>query len=159
MGKPVAEHEWLAQLVGEWEWEGEVSPQPGQPPHKLTGVERVRSLSGMWFICESAGSHGDECGIEHVVTLGYDPDRGCYVGTWIGSMMSTLWVYQGQLDETRTRLLLCSDGPDCFDAGKISHYRDIVVIIDDDHRELHSEVQREDGEWEKLLVTRFRRTG
>jgi hypothetical protein len=46
-----------------------------------------------------------------MMTLGYDPHRKRYVGTWIGSMMTHLWVYGCELDASERVLTLNAEGP------------------------------------------------
>jgi len=41
-----------------------------------------------------------------MMTLGYDPQKKRYLGTWIGSMMSHLWVYEVELDASGSVLTL-----------------------------------------------------
>ena len=41
---------------------------------------------------------GDGFG-QTLMTLGFNPQTERYVGTWVGSMMAHLWVYDGWLDE------------------------------------------------------------
>jgi hypothetical protein len=36
-----------------------------------------------------------------LMTLGYNPQTRRYTGTWVGSMMTHLWVYDGWLDAGR----------------------------------------------------------
>src|SRR5687768_17755328 len=38
-----------------------------------------------------------------VITVGFDPAKGNFVGTWVGSMMTNLWVYKGWLEEDGKR--------------------------------------------------------
>ena len=45
------------------------------------------------------------------MTLGFDPQKGGYVGTWIGSMTSFLWIYRGTLDRAEKILTLDTEGP------------------------------------------------
>src|SRR3712207_8501500 len=44
-----------------------------------------------------------------LMTLGYDPQTQRYVGTWGGSMMNYLWVYDGELDVDGRVLTLASE--------------------------------------------------
>ncbi len=47
------------------------------------------------------------------MTLGFDPDRGHFTGTFVGSMMTHLWLHQGTPDPDRgvlTSRVLSEDG-------------------------------------------------
>ena len=45
--KPVAEHAWLQQLVGDWTTESEMMMGPGETM-TTAGTERVTNLGGLW---------------------------------------------------------------------------------------------------------------
>jgi hypothetical protein len=109
-----AEHRWLEQLVGEWASEIEASMGADDPPVKHTGTESVRSLS-VWVVCEARMPTGDDSAMHSVMTLGYDPKKQKFVGTFIGSMMTYLWVYEGALDPTGKILTLDAEGPSFAD--------------------------------------------
>ncbi len=74
MPKPVKEHEWLQQYVGEWESEAEIVMEPGKEPMKSKGTETVRAIGGFWIQCENKGSMMGK-GFTGVATIGYDPDK------------------------------------------------------------------------------------
>src|SRR5262245_18041863 len=98
MPQPQSEHKWLQRLVGDWEYEHECNMGPDQPPMKMTGTESVRSLGGLWTMGEGRGEMpGGEVGTT-MMTLGYDPTTQRFVGTFIGSMMTHMWIYNGTLD-------------------------------------------------------------
>ncbi len=75
MAKPQQEHEWLQQLVGEWDFEGECMMAPDQPPMKSTGTCSTRSLGGLWFLCEGSGEMPGGGMMNSIITLGYDPQE------------------------------------------------------------------------------------
>ena len=91
------EHQWLQKLVGDWTFETEATMEPGEPPMKSKGTESVRSLGGLWIIAEGQGDMPDGSPATMIMTLGYDPHTKRYTGTWIGSMMTHLWVYDGTM--------------------------------------------------------------
>src|SRR5262245_46277943 len=95
--EPQQEHQWLHQLLGDWIFETEATMEPGKPPEKFTGSESVRSLGGVWVLCEGRGEMPGGGGGTTIMTLGYDPARQRFVGTFIGSMMTHMWVYEGEL--------------------------------------------------------------
>ncbi len=59
-----------------------------------------------------------------VRTLGYDPVKGKFVGTWIYSMSPYLWTYEGSLDATGKILSLEGRGPKPETPGELARYRD-----------------------------------
>lgn len=153
------EHEWLQRLVGEWTWEAEGPAEPGKEPETLGGTETVRSLGGIWFLLEGEGRMcGSEGTAQMVMTLGYDAQKGHYVGTWIGTMVGMLWVYErGDLDESGNILTLEADGPSMSGDGSITRYRDIIEFQGDDVRLLRSQTRDADGEWREFMQTVYRR--
>lgn len=90
--EPQQQHRWLEKLAGEWEYEMDAPAEPGEPPQKLTGIETVRSVGGIWILAEGRGAMPGGGEATTLLTLGFDPARGRFVGTWLGSMMSHLWV-------------------------------------------------------------------
>ncbi len=155
--EPGREHEWLQKLVGEWEYEHEAVMEPGQPPVKGTGIERVRSLGGLWILAEGQGEMPDGSAMTTMMTLGFDPDKGRYVGTFIASMMTYLWVYDGALDGAERVLSLEAEGPSFGAAGKMAQYKDVIEVKDDDHRTLTSHVLGDDGQWHQFMTAHYRR--
>jgi hypothetical protein len=156
--EPQKEHQWLQRLVGEWTMEGECSMGPDQPPMKSKATETVRSLGGLWFIAEGKGDMPDGQPCSTVMTLGYDPRTERFVGTWIGSMMTHLWIYDGELDASGKVLTLAAEGPSFTDPTKMAKYRDVIEVKSDDHRILTSHLLGEDGKWTQFMTAHYRRT-
>lgn len=152
--EPQKEHKWLEQLVGEWESRMEGSGPPGQPPVVHTGTESVRSLT-VWVQCE--GTMPGDVAMKTVMTLGYDPAKKKFVGTFIGSMMTHLWVYEGELDASGKVLTLDADGPSFTDATKTTKYKDAIEIVSPDHRLLTSRFLGDDGEWHHFMTAHYHR--
>ena len=103
-------------MVGEWTYEHNCSMGPDQPPMKATGTESVRSVGGLWTMGEGRGEMPDGKPAVTVMTLGYDPQSKRFVGTFIGSMMTHMWIYNGTLDASGKVLTLDTEGPD-FSGG------------------------------------------
>ncbi len=155
--KPQAEHQWLEQLLGDWTYESQCSMGPDQPEIKTQGSESVRSLGGLWVLCEGRGQMPDGGEATMIITLGYDPQKKKYVGSFIGSVMSHLWIYEGSLDSTGKILTLDTEGPNFAEEGKSAKYQDIIEIIDKDHRTLSSRTLGPDGKWVKFMTSHYRR--
>lgn len=153
--QPQAEHEWLQQLVGDWSFEVESSMCPDQPTIKTTGSESVRSIGGLWTIGEGQGGMpGGGIGYT-IMTLGFDPQMGRFVGTFLGSMMTYLWHYNGSLDASRKVLTLDTKGPDIFGGAKLVDYQDIIEFITPSHRTLTARLRGSDGQWQQFMEAHY----
>jgi hypothetical protein len=155
--EPQQEHQWLQKLVGEWTYEADAPLEPGQPASKCEGSEHVRSLGGLWIVAEGQGEMPGGGAATTVLTLGYDPQKQRYVGTWIGSMMTHLWTYDGALDATGKVLTLNTEGPDMAAEGKVARYKDVIEFKSDDHRVMTSHTLGDDGEWHGFMTAHYRR--
>lgn len=168
MNAPVWAHHWLKRFVGEWEFESRCSPGPGQPDLVSIGRERVRMLGDLWLIGESTAeipaAHGGGS-MDAVITIGFDPAKapgGRFVGTWVGSPMTSMFVYEGELEGGQhgpCRVLpLRTIGPSFTDPAKLTDYIDVVELLDDSTRLLWSKTRGDDGQWHKFMEARYRRT-
>jgi hypothetical protein len=155
--EPQKEHHWLQKLVGEWTYETEATIGQDQPPEKVTGTEKVRSLGGLWVLAEGEGEMPG-CGVATtIITLGYDPQKQRYVGTWVGSMMTHLWLYEGELDAAENILTLNTEGPSMTGDEKMANYRDVIEFKSDNHRVMTSHVLGDDGQWHQFMTVNSRR--
>jgi Protein of unknown function (DUF1579) len=156
--EPQKEHKWLQKLIGEWTYETDATMGPDKPPEKYKGTESVRSLGGLWILAEGQGEMPGGGVATTMLTLGYDPQKKRYVGTWIGSMMTYLWVYEGgTLDANEKVLTLEAEGPDMAAEGKLAKYKDVIEFKSDDHRVLTSHMLGNDGKWQELMTANYRR--
>lgn len=157
MTEPEKEHYWLQRLVGEWIFEGETTTQPGKPGEKFRGSERVQSVGGFWTQATARGEMPG-CGMATtVMTLGFNPLTRRFVGTWIGSMMADLWLYDGELDAGERILTLNSEGPAMAAPDQMATYQDVITLVSDDHRTLASQVLGDDGKWHACMHVDYRR--
>lgn len=158
MTEALNEHRWLHKLIGDWTVESECVAGPGEPPMKGEGSESVRALGDLWVLCEGRGTMPGGGEAHTLMTLGFDAQKGGYVGTWVGSMMSWPWVYAGHLDAAQRVLTLESEGPDFSGLGGLATYRDAIEWLSDDHRVLSSRVRAADGSWsESFMTAHYRR--
>jgi hypothetical protein len=155
--EPSAKHLWLQQLVGQWTFEVEYSMGPDQPLMKSAGTESVRLLGQLWTIGEGLGEMPDGGESRSIMTLGFDPKTNRFVGTFIASTMTHLWIYDGALDAAGKILTLDAEGPSFAADGKLAKYQDIIEFIDTDLRKLSSRIQGEDGQWFHFMTAYYRR--
>lgn len=154
--KPQSQHQWFDDLIGEWEFTHECIMGPDSPPTKAAGKLTARSLGGLWVILEGCGDSSDSGAWSSIMTLGFDTIKNRYVGTFIGSMMSNLWVYDGTMSDCGKELRLEVEGP-AFDGSGMAKYRDIVEIVDRDHWNLKSQILVDDKHWQQFMMGEHRR--
>lgn len=159
--EPQKEHQWLQKLVGEWVSAAEMPLEPGEPTVTLRGTETVRSLGGLWVVCDGQGDMPGGGTALMRLTIGFDPQKQRYVGTWVGSMMTHLWVYEGVVDASGRTLTLNTQGPvmsqDGKMTGRMTKYREEIEFKSDDHREFRSSMLGEDGAWQQIMAMQYRR--
>jgi hypothetical protein len=145
------EHQFLEKLVGIW------SVSAPEMTGQDNWTETVRSLQGIWFLAEGHGEMPGGGAASTVLTLGYDPAKGKYIGSWIGSMMDYMWVYEGTLDEEGRALNLYTTGPDFGNHDRLADYRETITILDDDHRTFTSSAKQPDGSWKQFMEAHYTR--
>lgn len=154
--EPQNEHRWLSRLVGRWAGEMECVMAPGEAPTKSLFKETVRAVGPFWTMGEGESDGPDGCQMTSYMTLGYDPQKKRFVGTFIASVMTQLWIYHGTLDADQRILTLDTEGPSFSGEGLVP-YQDIIEFIDDDHRTLASQCRGPDGEWVRFMTGHYHR--
>jgi predicted enzyme related to lactoylglutathione lyase len=147
------DHEWLKQLVGEWDVQFKMYMQP-----EVTGTDSVRALGDHWVVAETRTTM---MGVPFSgrLSLGHDPLKGPFHATWIDSMGGHLWVYEGTLDEQRDTLTLATEGPSMEAPGETARYREVIQITGKDTRTFTSSMEAPDGTWLEILTAEYRRRG
>ncbi len=151
---PTAEHEWLMQLVGEWTSRA-ACVMPGGITDTTEGREVVRAIGEVWVVGEGTGPMPDGPDMTSVITLGYDPMKQKYVGSWIGSPMAQLIVYEGTREDDT--LTLDCEGPAFEDPSKLATYQDIIEIRSPNERALISQINKPDGTWDRFMEVTYQR--
>ncbi len=143
--KPQSEHAWYNSLLGNWEFEHECVSGPDLPPTKSRGKLKATSMGGLWFLLDCSGDAPDGTPWTSQFTLGFDPARGKFVGTFIASMMThsgstkensnqtaehSSWTLKARDSMARVRLI-----SDCFE------------VVNQDHWILRSRIKGDDGQW------------
>lgn len=155
---PTPQHTWLKQLAGEWTITGTCTMPDGSTGE--SDATESAHMVGDYFLHAVLKGHvpGADDPVECVLIIGFDPESNNFVGTWIGSPMPNLINYTGTLSEDQTTLTLTCDAPDLEDQAKTSAYRDVIVITSDNTREFHSEIQLEDGSWNRFMSSYYTRS-
>jgi len=154
--KPEPQHLWLYKLLGDWVSEGSMPNEDGSVT-PWTAEERFRKIGDVWVQGEGRSTTPDGKIAHTQMTLGYDPAKGHFVGSWLGTMMTHLWIYKGTLDEAGKVLTLESEGPSFSGDGSLEMYRDVIEFKNDDERTLTAYNQGKDGAWTSFMSVVYRR--
>ena len=155
MAKPAKEHAFLQRLVGDWT----VTMEGGDDHPGMDWTETVRSLHGLWVVGEARGEVPGMGAVSNIITLGFDPAKGRYVGTFVTTMMTHLWVYEGAVDASGNNLVLQTEGPDMTGAAASASYEETIAFLDENHRTFTSRTRGADGRWSTLMTMHYRRKG
>lgn len=155
LAQPNKQHEVLKKLAGQWTTTGKGVAAEGQPVMETKGTINSRMLGGFWVVSEMSASMGDTK-FQAVQTVGYDPKKQKYVGTWVDSVMNHMWQYNGHYDADSDKLILEAEGPSFQPGGKLAKYRDVYEFKTPDLIVTTSEVQQ-DGKWVPFMTGEARR--
>jgi hypothetical protein len=157
MPEPQEEHNWLLQMAGEWSTETEIFQEPDQPPLRSMGTETVRAIGSFWILAENTGTLMDQP-FTGIMALGYDAAKQRYIGTWIDSMNSHLWLYEGTLDAARNRLTLQAEGPSPHNPRTFAKFRETIELKTPNHRVFTSAMQSDNNkDWITTMTIQYRR--
>ena len=155
--KPLKEHEWLENLMGEWRIESEMSMEPGGDTFTTTGKASVKSLGGLWAYSANIDTMPDSSTVESYFALGYDVTFKEYRGCLVMAVSSHLWKYTGALSEDGKTMTLDCEGPSMTEDNASAFYRDIIELIDKNHRTYTSFAQDEKGQWQQFAISHYYR--
>jgi hypothetical protein len=121
------------------------------------GTQRARMLGGFWMVAEAKSSMmGMQ--FESILTLGYDPKLGKYVGSWIDSVTDYMWHYEGSVSSDGNVLTLTTEGPNLVQPGSTANYRETIEFKSDDQYVFSSAIEGENGEWQTMMTANYYRT-
>lgn len=154
MPKPTKQHELLSQFAGKWHVTTETVAMPGMEAMKCEGTETSQMIGGFWL---NSRIEATMVGMPmtSILTIGYDPEKKQYVGTFVCSADSTLWKYEGEMDESGKKLTLLTEGPNPMSPGQTAKYREVLELKDQDHKVFTSYLQTEKGKWNKFVTMEY----
>lgn len=154
--KPVAEHEWLQKLVGDWDCQSEFV-MPNGEQMTGTGTQTIKSLGGLWAFGEGKSDMPDGTPMVMYFALGYDLTYKEYRGCWFASVSSHLWKYTGELSADEKVMTLNCVGPNMMKEGESANYRDVIEILSTDQWSLTSYGEDDKGEWHQFMKAVYTR--
>jgi hypothetical protein len=155
--KPIKEHEWLRNLIGEWRIESEMVMEPGGPKMQSQGTASVKNLGGLWAFSENRETLPNGQEFTSYFALGYDVTFKEYRGCMVMSASSHLWKYTGKLSNDGRTMTLDCEGPDLTKDEGTALYRDTIELVDQNHRIHTSSAQNQDGNWHEFAKAHYYR--
>ena len=130
--EPTAEHKVVAADVGTWDCEMKIwMAGPDADPMVVKGTEVNEMFGPYWLISKFKADMGGQ-NFEGRASLGYDPSKKKFVGTWFDTMNPFMSHMEGTYDkETKTMTMMTTGvGPD----GKPSKGKNVSVSKEDGTR-------------------------
>lgn len=149
--KPGKQHEYLKQFEGTWEVRAKFMGKPGEPMVESKGTETAAvGQGGFWLTFDYKGEMFGTPFAGHGV-MGYDLRRQKFVGVWIDSMESGLFLSEGTSDESGKVFTMTAEGYCSIEGKSIPiKMKQISTIKDKDTRTLTMSMPGPDG---KEMIT------
>ncbi len=151
------QHEWLKNLVGEWATETDMNPGGDGSAPRGKGRETFKMFGDLWVLGEGEVTFPDGSKMVSRMGLGYDVSFNEYRAFWVATVSSHLWKYTCSLSEDGKKLTMDCEGPDMMGDAPSAFYRDIIELVDEDHRTHTSTGQDKDGNWVTFMVNYYTR--
>lgn len=148
--QPTAEHKRLEEHCGVWNVACTFYMDPSQPPMEAQGVETIEMFGQFWttsvFEADMFGAP-----FRGKATLGYDPQAGEYVSTWIDTMSPNFFCFRGNFDESGKVLAMTGEGYDCM-SQQMTTYRTTEEHKDSGERVFEMFMKAPDGSEVKMFT-------
>lgn len=136
---------WLDHFVGNWEAVSRGQSGENQPPVESTGTIVGTRIGDHWLMNRMEVRVMD-MKITGVQMIGYSSEKKKFVGTWVDSMTSFMWQYEGTLSNDGKTLTLEAKGPSAV-PDQLTLYQDVYHFKATDLIEITSRVQDANGKW------------
>jgi len=95
LATPGAPHKLLAGMAGNWSVKGSCVMEAGKPPVEHTGASEQRMILGGRFLQQEFSGEMMGSPFSGIGFTGYDNHSGKYVSTWMDSMGTGIYYFEG----------------------------------------------------------------
>ena len=152
---PGAPHKLLSNMAGSWRTRTKMWMEPGKPPMESEGSSKQTMLLGGRYLQQEFT--GDMMGalFTGIGVQGYDNNTQKYVSTWMDSMSTAIFFFEGTADaEGRTITQYCRyDDPI---KGPV-RWRSVTKIVNDDTHLFEMYVTDKSDKEEKMMEITYTR--
>lgn len=158
MPEPTDEHRLLQRNVGVWDVAGKIWMFPDQPPIEFTATDTVTAVGPFWI-----AAHFDsrlptgEPGFSGVAQSGFDPAKGRFVSTWIGTIQPAMDLFEGTYDPAARVLRMESVGAGGGPYGPSTRFRSEEESISADERVFRMWASADGVPEHQIVEYRYRR--
>lgn len=145
---PVAQHEFLKKLEGNWKAKVQMWMKPGTPPMESQGKMVNEMILGGRYLrstFESSSAMGEFGGL---ALDAYDRMGQKYKGIWIDSMGTGMMVFEGTADGNVRTMTCDSIGPD----GKAFKTKGVTTIVSENEHLYASYIQSAEGKFKNMEI-------
>ncbi len=151
---PTPEHKAMAREEGTWKAESKFWLTPETEPMVSEATESNKMFGELWLLSKY---EGNVMGMpfKGMGTMGYDPVKKKYVGTWVDTMNPHMQTMEGEYDVETHTLTMYSTGIDVM-TGEEKTSKLVSRYLDNDNKvfEMHALVPGEtDQYWKQMEVT------
>jgi hypothetical protein len=152
---PGAPHKLLASMAGSWNTRGRCWMEPGKPPVESNGTSEQKMLLDGRFLQQEFT--GDMMGspFTGIGVTGYDNHTGKYVSTWMDTMGTAIYFFEGTAS---------ADGRTITQTGRYDdpiqgpmEWRSVTRVIDDNTLEFEMYGTGKSGKEEKMMESTYTR--
>jgi hypothetical protein len=156
MATPGDPHKLLAGMAGSWSVKSMCSMEPGKPPMESTGTSEQKMILGGRFLLQEFSGEVMGSPFTGIGVIGYDNHAGKYMSTWMDTMGTGIYYFEGTAGADRktiTQKCSCNDpvqGP--------VEWRSVTRIVDDDTLEFEMYSTDQSGKEQKMAEMTYTRT-
>ena len=155
LATPGDPHKLLAGMTGSWNTRTRTWMEPGAPPMESSGTCEQRMLLGGRYLQQEFT--GDMMGtiFNGIGITGYDNNKKKYVSTWMDSMSTGIFFFEGTAGpDDRTIIQTCLYDDPIKGAVK---WRSVTKIVDDDTHVFEMFVTDKSDKEEKMMEITYTR--
>jgi len=152
---PGVPHKLLAGMAGSWSVRGLCAMEPDQPPVEHVGTSEQRMIFDGRFLQQEFSGEMMGSPFSGIGFTGYDNQSGKYVSTWMDTMGTGIYYFEGTAGpDGRTITQTCSyDDPV---RGPVT-WRNVTRIVDDNTLEIEMFSIDQSGTEEKMAQMTYSR--
>lgn len=152
---PGAPHSLLAGMAGSWDVKGSCVMEAGNPPVEHTGISEQKMVLGGRFLQQEFSGEMMGNRFSGIGFTGYDNHAGKYVSTWLDSMGTGIYYFEGTASPDGKTITQTCDYDDPVQGP--AKWRSVTRVVDNDTFGLEMYITGKSGIEEKMAEMTYTR--